>query len=163
MPTMNQKEAVVKFIKEILGSNFDATRSASEQLTKEQRTQVNTKVYNGIVNGEIAYNKDITDTTTVKRYVSGMVSNHIRKAKELNGGTPYAPATKGRGTRDSELSALNTLLSKYDEGTTEYNDVMTHINQRKVEISSERSAKRTAKTLDVSFLPQDLQDLASES
>lgn len=168
---LTQKEAVVQAVMEVLGSDFSSDISVSDQLTKEQTTQVKETIFSQIQAGDVSFNKDV-DETTLKRYVSGMVSNHCRKAKELNGGAKYSPKTTGRGSRDPQLSAMNLLLKQVTETDGEesdnYTKVFTAISARRTELADERAllAKERrkvtqAKKIDMSALPSDLHDLAS--
>lgn len=164
---ISQKDAVVNEVKSILGSSFDSSKSAKDQLTANQISTIRDNIVSGIVNGTIAFNKDSNDIETVKRYVPGMISNHFRKAKELNGGGSYAPQSSGRGSRDSQISELNKLLKTFEEGTDEYNQVISAIASRKEELASEKSdtskEKRKQKELasiNLDVLPESLRNLA---
>jgi hypothetical protein len=168
MSTFSQKEAVVNEVHAILGSNFDPSIPAKEQLTSEHIATIKANVVAGIINGSVAFNKDTTDEKEIARYVSGMVSNHFRKAKELNGGNTYTPQSTGRGSRDSQISELNKLLKTLDEGSEGYNEVVAAINHRKQELAVEKAAmvaeKRKQKELESinpEFLPDNLRELAS--
>ncbi len=163
MSQINQKTAVVGAIKKLLGSNYDPNRSVNDQLTTDQRKTIVDTITAGIVNGDILYNKDTGDEAAVRRYTSGMVSNHIRKAKELNGGSKYSPTSKGRGTRDSKLSALRKLLQNYDEGTLEHTEIQEAITTRKSELQATTATtiKSQKTTIDTSDLPDDLRELAN--
>lgn len=164
---VSQKDAVVNEVKSILGSNYDSSQPAKEQLTADQVSTIKSNIIDGIINGLIAYNKDIADEKDVSRYVSGMISNHFRKAKELNGGSSYAPQSSGRGARDEQLSELNKLLGTYQEGTEEYGQIVTAINSRKQELVAEKAAvaseKKRAKelaSLNTDVLPDSVKGLA---
>ena len=164
---ISQKSAVVNEVKSILGSNFDASVPAKSQLTKDQINTIKANVVNNIVNGSVAYNKDVTDSKEVARYVSGMVSNHFRKAKELNGGNSYAPQSTGRGSRDSQISELNKLLKTFEENSEEYNQVVAAISARKNELATikseqakERKKQKELASLNTEVLPENLKNLA---
>ena len=90
---ISQKNAVIDTVKNILKSDYDPSKPVKDILTKEQVGEIKDAILNGILKGEIAYNKDINQVDVIKKYVSGMVSNHFRKAKELNGGTKYSVCT----------------------------------------------------------------------
>jgi len=162
MSQINQKTAVVEAIKDTLGTNYDPNRSVNDQLTSGQRKLIVDRITAGIINGDILYNKDVSDESAVRRYASGMISNHIRKVKELNGGGQYSPTSTGRGTRDAKLSTLKKLLQNYDENSSEHAEIQGAITARQSELQTKTvktvSEKRTM--IDISDLPDDLRDLA---
>ena len=168
MSLISQKQAVVDGVKYVLGTSFDPSLSAREQLSDEQLVAVKNYVSGMISAGGVEYSKDISNEKEVAKYVSGMVSNHLRKAKELNGGETYVPQSTGRGSRDTQISELNKLLKTYAEGTEEYNQILNAITSRKNEIAAEKAEvskeKRKAKELssiNMDALPESLKTLAT--
>lgn len=167
MSKVSQKNAVVEEVKSILGGNFDSSMPAKDQLTKDQFSLLKANVVQGIVDGNVSYNKEVSDIKEVEKYVSGMISNHFRKAKELNGNTTYTPSSGS--SRDPQLVELQKLLKTYEEGTDEYNQIVSAVNSRKEEIAAEKANNKKAKqkekklkNLDVEALPDNLQGLASD-
>jgi vacuolar-type H+-ATPase subunit I/STV1 len=165
---ISQKQAVVNGVKSVLGSSFDPSVPARDQLSDEQLASVKSYVTSQIVGGFVEFSKDNSDEKEVSKYVSGMVSNHLRKAKELNGGETYVPQSTGRGSRDAQISELNKLLKTYAEGTEEYNQILDAISSRKTEIAAEKAElskeKRKAKELssiNMEALPDSLKSLAN--
>lgn len=165
--SISQKEAVLNEVKSILGSNFDPSLPAKDQLTASQISTLKDNVVAGIIAGAVSFNKDTTDEKEIGRYVSGMVSNHFRKAKELNGGDSYAPQSTGRGSRDSQISELNKLLKTFEEGSDEFNQVAEAIAARKAELSVEKSEQSKEKkkqkelsSINTDVLPEGLRELA---
>ena len=163
-----QKEAVVEAVKEVLGSSFDTSLSAKDQLNTDQVGEVRRKVFEGIMNGDVALAKSGMAEKDIKRYVSGMVSNHFRKAKELNGGATYKPSTSRPGSRDPKIAEMTKLQSKYDEGSDQFNEVQTAIDCRfedlkqiKADAAKEKKLKSQISHIDQSILPPDLQELAA--
>lgn len=168
MSTISQKDSVVNEVKSILGVSYDASVPAREQLSDENLKLIKTNVIAGIVDGSIDFKKETTDVKEITRYVSGMVSNHLRKTKELNGGRKYNPQSTGRGSRDLQISELNKLLKTYSESTSEYGDIVQAINTRKETLASERAEIAKAKkkqndlsSIDVDALPEGLKHLAN--
>jgi len=167
MTTLSQKAAVLNEVKSILGSSFDFNKPAKEQLTADQIKTVKGNVTDGIIDGSVAFSKDTTDPKEIGRYVSGMVSNHFRKSKELNGGASYAPQSTGKGSRDSQVSELNKLLKTFEEGSDEFNQITEAITARKnqlmaekVEIMKEKKKKKELSSINTDVLPEGLKDLA---
>ena len=165
--TVSQKDAVVNEVMAVLGSNFDSTLTAREQLTDDQFTTIKSNIFTNIVNGSIAYSKDVNDDKVLTRYISGMISNHFRKAKELNGGNSYSPTSTGRGSRDAQLSELSKLLGTYTEGTEQFNQIVSAIDSRKSELAVEKSTANAEKkrqkdlaALNTEALPEHMKELA---
>jgi hypothetical protein len=168
MSTISQKQSVVNAVSKVLGASFDATIPARDQLSDAQLADVKSFVVAAILSGSVEYSKDFSDDKEVAKYVSGMVSNHLRKAKELNGGSVYVPQSTGRGSRDETISELNKLLKTYAEGTEEYNQILDAISTRKSELSAEKAIiskeKKKAKELssiNMEALPESLKNLAN--
>lgn len=166
--SISQKDSVVNEVKAVLGSNFNSSTPAREQLSDDQLKIIKDNIVSGIISGSIDYKKETTDEKEVARYVAGMVSNHLRKAKDLNGGSSYAPQSTGRGSRDPQISELQKLAKTYKEGTEEFNQIMAAIASRKSELENEREStakgRKKAKDLNsinMDVLPEGLKNLAS--
>lgn len=165
---ISQKQAVVNEVKSILGSSFNSNLPAKSQLTSDQLSTIKSNITDGIMNGVITFNKDTSDAKEVTRYVSGMISNHFRKSKELNGGNSYMPQSAGRGSRDSQISELNKLLKTFKEGSEEHSQVVLAISSRKAELASikatalkEKRKQKELASIDTNALPTHLQNLAN--
>lgn len=107
----SQKDAVVNAVKEVLGNNFLLGSNAKEHLSSEQLAEVKNIVANAIINGDVAFSKTDADEKSIRRYTAGLVDNHLRKAKELNGGQKYVPATTREETGEKS-EAVSKRLSK---------------------------------------------------
>ena len=167
MTKITQKAAVVNEVMTILGSNFDSTMPAKGQLTADQIKTIKSNVVDGIINDTIVFGKETTDAKEIGRYVSGMVSNHFRKAKELNGGSQYSPLSTGKGSRDSQVSELNKLLKTFVEGSDEHGQILSAIATRKTELAAEKAEASKAKkkqkeisSINADVLPEGLRGLA---
>ena len=100
---IGQKDAVINAVASILGDRYEAGINARELLSADEITSVKNTVANAILSGSVSYSKDTSDEKAVRRYVAGLVDNHLRKAKELNGGVKYS-ATTTRGPRASKAA-----------------------------------------------------------
>lgn len=165
--SISQKDAVLNEVKSILGSSFNPSLPAKDQLTADQMNTLRNNVVAGIVAGAVSFNKDTTDEKEITRYVSGMVSNHFRKAKELNGGDSYSPQSAGRGSRDLQLSELSKLLKTFEEGSDEFNQITEAIAARRAELSvekteqsKERKKQKELNSINTEVLPEGLRGLA---
>ena len=158
MSTIGQKQAVVNAVETVLGDSFTGTvTKVKDVLTSEQLNDIRKSVLDGILNGDVAYNKPTIDTDTVRRYVNGMVDNHLRKSKELNGGKTYKP-TKTGVKRDTALLNLNRLLSTYTAGTQEHEEVKEAITARQKELKTVQSSKKkiSKNAVDTNIIPAEL-------
>jgi len=89
---MTQKDAVVAEVKNQLPNFVPYKDNAILLLSGTQLEIIKTNIYSGIVNSTIDYSKDRSNTAEVRAYARSMVMNHIKKAKELNGGHVYQSA-----------------------------------------------------------------------
>jgi hypothetical protein len=149
MSKVTQKEAVYQAVVNVTG--FDGSEGPIE-ISKEQRAQVNSILFEGFKSGTIELDREYTDSD-LKAYISGLQSNWLRKDKRLNGGIGYVAKNPGSraGSTDPQLKAMRALLSTLttDEDKAE---VQSHIDARVSEISITKQAK----TVDFSALPADL-------
>jgi hypothetical protein len=146
---MNQKEAVYTAICSVTGH----TGEGALEISNEQRAQVNMILFEGFRAKKIQLDKDFSDAD-LKKYVSGLQSNWIRKDKRLNGGVAYTAKNPGSrsGSSDPSLKAMRTLLSTLTTDADKA-EVQAHIDARIAEIA----ATKQAATVDFSALPADLQ------
>lgn len=134
-----QVSAVVNAVTEVLGDSFVVgTTVVSEVITSEQKQQVRDLVKTGIVNGEVEYGKDTSNEKELDRYVNGMINNHLKRSKKLNGGSPYQPKKKGL-PRDETLRELTKFQATLQPGTEKYNEAAEAISQRRAELEQVRS------------------------
>jgi len=160
-----QVTAVVDEVKNALGTAYDINTPSANVLTKEQLTTIQDNIFDGLANGDIEYKGDRSDTKKLKTYAKGLVTNHLRKAKPLNGNVAYKASGTGP-KRDERLRELNNLIKcgKFDEGTEEHDAIVQAIADRKAELAKKKSTERTkskASQIDTSVLPAELQGLAT--
>ena len=166
---ISQKQAVVNEVNNVLGSTYNPSVPARDQLSDDQLKTIKANISAAIINGTVEFRKRNCTPEEISRYVSGMVSNHLRKAKDLNGGKAYVPESSGRGSRDAQIQELNKLLKTYTEGSDEYIQIVEAINTRKSVLASERAEAAKAKkkqkdlnSIDFDALPEGLQHLAND-
>jgi len=148
---ISQKQAVVNATKEIMQEKYNAEEPVTATLTKDDILSIRLKVYEGIAAGDVAFNKDFP-SDKLKKYVAGMVSNHFRKAKELNGNTSHK--VKKQTVNTDKLSVLNNMLNTYDKETDEYKKISTKIND--IELKNSTLDARRKYDIDVTLLSDDL-------
>jgi hypothetical protein len=151
----NQKEATFVAIMAVIsahGITVQPGTSVSTVMSKELRSEVRDILCEGFKAGEIELDRDYDTDEALKNYVSGLVSNWIRKDVRLNGGTKYQPKNPGTraGNGDTQLKALRGVLTmaKTDE---EKQEIQGYIDARIAELN-----KAKAPTVDVSALPEAL-------
>lgn len=105
-----QKEAVVEQVIGILPNFVKFQDSAISALSNDQLETIKHNVFQGIVNGDIEYGKDRTNQTEVRAYARSMVMNHLKKAKELNGGNSYVKSSSG--STNTVVKAVKPIKNK---------------------------------------------------
>jgi hypothetical protein len=154
---MKQKEAVSQALVNVCGRNEGGAYTP----TTEQRKQVAMILIAGFVDGTIDHKSGPLSEDEASKYVPGLISNWLRKDKELNGGIVYMAKNPGSrsGSSDPSLKAMRVLLDQV--GTAEGKaEVQAHIDSRLAEISASKKAK-SVKEIDFSSLPADLQKFAT--
>jgi hypothetical protein len=148
MNKQSQKEAVFTAVCHVTGFTGEGTCSPS----KEQRAMVNAILIEGFKAGKIELDREY-DESGLKSYVSGLVSNWLRKDKRLNGGTQYVAKNPGSraGSSDPQLKAMRALLSTLTD-ESERAEVQGYIDARVAEIN----ASKIKTTVDFNALPADL-------
>lgn len=121
---MKQKDAVVKEVKDMLGTSFVPNSTvALTALSAGQLETIKINIGDQILAGTIDYSKDKTNVAEVRSYARSMVMNHLKKAKELNGnadrGMPNgaAPRPKKISKNDLNPTTLPEYLKEFVEST----------------------------------------------
>ena len=114
---MTQKDAVFSAVTTVIINNnlqfISGTTDAATLLNRTLRAQINTILVTQFRNGEIelsdeAKNK-LANESALKAYVSGLVSNWVKKDPRLNGGNTIK-TTSTRTVADPQVVALRRLL-----------------------------------------------------
>lgn len=145
---MKQNDAVVQAVINVTGYNGDGKC----EISKEQRAQVALILHEGFMAGNIEYSKDV-ESNAVRKYIPGLINNHLRKDKRLNGNVKYTAKNPGSraGSGDAQLKNMKLLLSTLTV-ESERAEVQACIDERIAVLATE---KQTA-TVDFSALPADL-------
>lgn len=93
---MNQKEAVFEAIKQLKPHEVD--KDAPVTLTKQEKKVVEAKLFDGFRKGRIQYAGEKPSDDRMQLYISGLVSNWLRKDTRLNGHRRYQPQRPGSRT-----------------------------------------------------------------
>lgn len=132
--TMKQNDAVVAAVTAITGYNPE---TGACKLTKEQKAQVRLVLYEGFINGRISLAREPYATEAEwMSYISGLIDNHMRKDKRLNGGVKYETKNPGSRAHHSD-DQLKALFGLYQVATTEQDktEIMGYISARKAELN----------------------------
>jgi hypothetical protein len=92
---MTQKEAVVEQVLLEMPTFKRHVDNAILVLSNQQLENIKANIFNGIINGVIEYGKNPNNHAEARSYARSMVMNHLKKAKELNGGHTYSSNTAG--------------------------------------------------------------------
>lgn len=145
---MTQKDAVFSAVSQILASNnvsFTAnSTNATAVLNRELRSQINGVLVQQFLAGNVELSEDakekLNDESQLRAYISGLVSNWLRKDPRLNGGTVLATTTSTKSTlsktikSDPQLQALRKLHNAQVEPSKRL-EIQAHIDRRIAELS----------------------------
>lgn len=169
---LNQKEATVQAILgtlEARGVNYEmgGETTISEVLTDADKATVRATLFDQFRDGSIQYKPDfqekVDDDAELKKYISGLVNNWIRKHKPFNNGQAYV--TKNPGSRahssDEQMRELKKLLIQVKaEGDADtISEVEAAIEARKAEIKPAPKSK----PINIDALPEHLRSLVPSS
>jgi len=156
--SIKQNDSVFQAVCSVLG--VDGFNEAVI-LTKNERSNVIEIVTQGIMSGTVDFSAEARikhDTEAkVRTYTNGMVSNHLRKDKRLNGEVKYEPKNPGSraGQGDDQLKALKALASTLPAGY-DRTAIDAAIASRVEEL---KASKTKAVKIDMSFLPEEFKHL----
>lgn len=134
---MNQKEAVFKAVTTVKGSSsFDGAVT----LSRDEREKVSKLVAGYFENGDVSFADGQRQGKELTTYVSGLISNWLRKDDRLNGNVKYVPKNPGSrtGNGDDQLKAMRTLLSSVDDPEAK-REVQEAITRRLEELKPKRN------------------------
>jgi hypothetical protein len=158
---LSQKEGVFQAIVEL----FNFSGKGKFTPTKDQRKQIVEMVTAGIMDGNIEFSEEAQakypTSKDVSGYVTGMVSNWLRKDTRLNDSETYVAKNPGSRTGSGDemlknLKALRTQLSDKDKIAK----VDEAIENRKSEL---QAAKAKSVTINVDAIPEELRHLIPQA
>lgn len=163
MNKIPQGEAVFQAVKNAFneaGIEFRERMDVSEHITEAMTAQIKAEVTEGFTSGvtflkDTASNRNkLANTAEMSKYVSGLLSNWIRKDERLNGGVEYAPKNPGSraGSSDPTLKALKQLAVQF-KGTPKAVEIAKHIETRTAIVQAEKAKKIM---VDISVLSPEL-------
>ena len=148
---VKQKDAVFAAIVAVKGTSEFV---GAVTLSKDERQTVSASLFQGFQAGSIVFSGETSTDSKLNAYVSGLVSNWIRKDSRLNGNVVYSPRNPGSrtGSGDEALKAMRTLLSTMTD-EADKSEIQSAINQRQAEL-------KPKKVINVAALPETLRHLA---
>lgn len=154
---MKQKDAVYEAVTSVLAENgisFEDGTDVKPHMTRELRSQVSMILIAGFTSGKIDYSGDLPDESGLKEYVSGLVSNWVRKDPRFNGNTKYTPKNPGSraGQGDEQLKNLKLYLATKSD-PADRAEVQRYIDARVAELAAEKAKSVQVNT---SILPEAL-------
>lgn len=146
---MNQRQATVNTILAVLeerGVSYELNgeTSISEVLTDKDKAEVREVLFTMFKSKQVSYRDDfqskVDDDTELKKYISGLVNNWIRKAPEFNSGNTYQAKNPGSraGQGDEQIKEMKKLLSITTDATAKQ-AIQAAINERAASIKVEKS------------------------
>lgn len=158
---MNQRQATVNAILSTLkesGISYELNSSTpvSEVLTDAHKAKVRDILFMGFKNKQIAYSQEfeskVQDDAELKKYVSGLLNNWIRKAPEFNSNQKYQAKNPGsrQGSQDEQIKEMKKLLPITQDAKAK-EAIQTAINNRLAEIKPEKSV-----TVNLDVIPEEL-------
>lgn len=148
---MNQKEAVYKAVTTVKGQqSFDGAVT----LSREEREKVSKLVAETFTKGEAAFAEGNREGKELNSYVSGLISNWLRKDNRLNGNVKYQPKNPGTrtGSTDEAVKAMRALLAATTDSTAR-TEIQAEIDKRLGEL-------KPKKAVNVDALPEHLRKYA---
>jgi hypothetical protein len=161
---MNQKTATVQACLAVLnerGVKYELNGSVNigDVLTDADKAKIRDVVFAGFKTGQIEMAEESKakygDDKALKSYVSGLVNNWIRKAKEFNNGQAYQAKNPGSraGSSDEQIKEMKKLLNTTTDPKIKAT-IQTEIDARQAEL-----VFASAPSIDVSKLPESLRHL----
>lgn len=145
---MTQKDAVFIAVTSILsnaGVDFEVgTTNIADVLTKPLRSNVANMLVSQFQAGDIVMSVEsqakLTNNTELRAYVSGLISNWLKKDNRLNGGVTVKATRKSSGVRtyssDPQIKALQALL-KVQVDQSKKTEIQGYITKRLSELSAQ--------------------------
>jgi hypothetical protein len=159
----NQRQATVETIVNVYydhtGNDYELNGEVimNDVFTSEMKKETHSTLFQMFKGGHIQYRPEfqakVDDDAKLTSYISGLVNNWLRKAKELNNGQAYVAKNPGirAGSGDNIVRELKKLLVKV-KGTPNEAKVQAAIDKRLEEI-------KPVVEIDTSLIPAELQGL----
>lgn len=165
MNKSNQRTACVNAIMSVLQDNgvdyeLNGETPVKDVLNDSMKSQVRELLFAAFRAGQVEYKASfqakVDDDSELKKYISGLVNNWIRKAKEFNSGNAYQAKNPGSraGSTDPKIKEMRKLLSVTTDPEAKAM-IQQAIDTRIAEIRAEKQSVE----IDVNNLPEHLKHL----
>lgn len=163
--SMNQRHATVSTILSTIKSHgieyvLNGATPVSDMLTDKMKEEIRSELFAMFRNGSISYSEDfkskVADDTELKKYISGLVNNWIRKAPEFNNGSKYEAKNPGSraGSGDEQVKEMKKLLSVTTDAKARA-IIQDTIDKRLASLAAEKKSVE----INVDALPESLRHL----
>lgn len=164
MSKVSQKQAVRNAIFSVLedaGKTYELNGPVAigEVFNSDHKASAREILFAGFKAGEVEYKESfqakVDDDKELKKYVSGLLNNWMRKDKEFNCGEIYKAKNPGSraGSSDPQVKEMRKLLKVTTDETAKA-AITEALNARIASIKPEKSV-----TIDASALPESLRHL----
>lgn len=169
--SMNQRTATVETILGVLSNRgvdyeLNGPTPIAEVLSDKDKAEVRDALFTMFRNGDVSVSESFAETklnddSELKKYISGLVNNWIRKAPEFNSSHKYQAKNPGSRAHvgDEQLKEMMKLASQIGQGNDGYEEVMQAITERKAEIEA---TKAKSIVINVDAIPEHLRHLLSK-
>ena len=165
MSKVNQKSATVNTILAVLADRdvhyeLNGPTPISEVIEDTDKAKCREILFTMFRSGQVEYKPSfqakVDDDAELKKYISGLLNNWLRKAKELNAGQTYKAKNPGSraGSQDAKVKEMKKLLSVTTDPEAKAM-IEAAINQRVAELKAEKNQVE----IDVNNLPEELRHL----
>jgi len=162
MTKMNQRNATCNTILAVLeesGVNYELNGqiAISEVLSSDMKTKVRDIIFTMFREGNVEYREEfqakVDNDTELKKYVSGLVNNWVRKAPEFNAGIVHKAKNPGSraGSTDPQIKEMKKLLSVTADSNAKH-AIQSAIDTKLAEIQ----ASKAKVEIDLSAIPESL-------
>lgn len=148
-----QKDIVFSIVIGIIGKSYK--EGTKVVMTKEQKAKAVTMLEEAHAKGDMTIeNKQ----ESIHSYCVGLLNNHLRKDKRLNGGEVYKPANPGSrtGIANPAIKATRQLANSLPEGSAEKAQVVAELDKMIATDKAQRAASKATASIDVDSLPENL-------
>ena len=165
MTKVNQKTACVNSILSVLDDRgvsyeMNGPTPMSEVLDSADKEKIRALLFTAFRAGEVEYKESFQAKVDVdselKKYISGLLNNWVRKNKEFNGGNIYKAKNPGSraGSQDPQVKEMRKLLSVTTDDKAKQ-AIQGAIDTKLAEIKASKSTV----TIDVNSIPEELRHL----
>ena len=162
---VSQKQATVSTIMSVLAESgidyeLNGQIPVSDVLEDHHKSKVREILFTAFRQGQVeykpAFQAKVDNDSELKKYISGLVNNWIRKAKEFNAGQTYKAKNPGSraGSQDSKVKEMKKLLSVTTDPQAKAM-IEQAINARVQELKAEKNQVE----INVDNLPKELRHL----